>query len=52
MNASETETKLSWHYGPTEADKDPVKMWCDHCGGLVMFIDDAFICGGCNRVSE
>lgn len=52
--ASGSATDLRWHYGPTEADKDPGKMWCCDCGKLVMWLYDAkphgcYICTGCSR---
>lgn len=43
---------LRWHYGPTQADPEPGKMWCYDCGGNVMFIDDGYICLKCHRQSS
>lgn len=40
--------KLTWHYGPTETDKDCGKMWCDSCGSEVWGFKEGFICSGCD----
>jgi len=37
--------RASWHQGPTESDPEPVKVWCDDCGGEVMFFDEGAVCG-------
>ncbi len=39
---------LRWHYGPTDTDPDPGKMWCDDCGGEVVGFSEGYICG-CGR---
>lgn len=43
---------LYWHYGPTEVDPDPAKMWHHGCGGEVLFLKEApgeyfFTCTKC-----
>ena len=50
---------LRWHFGPTDADPEPAKMWCYNCGGLVMWIKygtsdgaGSFICLHCQRTSD
>lgn len=49
---------LSWHYGPTEQNKDPGRMWCYDCGGEVWWLKDddegggGFICTKCSKTSE
>ena len=40
---------LRWHYGPTDADPDPGKMWCYDCGSEVYGMDDVWGCTGCGR---
>ena len=42
---------LQWHYGPTATDPEPGKKWHTGCGGEVMFIDGAEICGKCHMQS-
>ncbi|NUS02083.1 MAG: hypothetical protein HOV97_05910 [Nonomuraea sp.] len=44
---------LRWHYGPTDTDPDPGKMWCYTCGGEVfVFKDGAASCAGCGAHDE
>lgn len=43
---------LRWHYGPTEADSDPGKMWCYDCGAEVYGIEGGYICSGCDRQED
>jgi len=40
--------ELRWHYGPTDDDPEPGKMWHDACSGEVWsFKDGALICRRC-----
>lgn len=41
---------LRWHYGPTDTDPEPGKMWCYDCAAEVWFIEGGAICSGCGRV--
>lgn len=43
--------KLSWHYGPTDADPDPGKRWHDDCGGEVYYLDGD-ICSKCGAMPD
>lgn len=41
--------RVDWHYGPTEWDAEPIKMWCYDCEREgkqheVLVIDDTFVC--------
>lgn len=50
-------TPLQYHYGPTEQDKDPGKMWCYDCKGEVMWLYDdkphgSYVCTKCSRTAE
>lgn len=38
-------SELVWHYGPTETDGDPGKIWHTGCGQEVLSIDGGYICG-------
>lgn len=33
-----------WHYGPTDTDPDPSKMWCRKCHGEVMHFTEGSAC--------
>ncbi len=35
---------LDWHYGPTDTDPDPGKMWHYDCGQEVMYLEGGHIC--------
>lgn len=50
----ETDEALAWHYGPTETDSEPAKMWHYDCGGEVMIIDAFLVCecGASQEVGE
>lgn len=48
-NVVEPGGELDWHYGPTEADPDPGKMWCFSCGGEVWAFDGGYICRVCGH---
>ncbi len=43
---------LEWHYGPTDADPDRGKMWCDGCGAEVYALEGGYICSGCDRQAD
>lgn len=44
--------ELRWHYGPTDKDPDPGRVWCDDCGGEVYFFKEGGICSGCGQQGE
>lgn len=51
--SAESDAPLRWHYGPTDTDPDPGKMWCYACGGEVFtFKDGAASCAGCGAYDE
>lgn len=37
-------SKLKWHYGPTDTNPDPGRMWHYECGKEVLYIEDGYIC--------
>lgn len=41
--------ELRWHYGPTDADPEPGKMWHYDCGGEVWYFDGGPICTKCKQ---
>ena len=43
---------LRWHYGPTDTDPDPGKMWCYDCAGEVLGFSEGYICCGCGRSAD
>lgn len=44
--------RLRWHYGPTENDPDPGKMWCYRCDSEVFAFDEGYICSGCGQQED
>lgn len=43
----------SWyHYGPTDSDPDPGKMWCYDCGCEVWALGDGLTCRGCDNEED
>ena len=46
------ETRLRWHYGPTESDPDPGTRWHYDCGGEVLVIEGALVCSKCGQSDE
>ena len=41
------EHRPTWHYGPTDSDPDPGKMWCYGCGREVFFFSEGCGCERC-----
>lgn len=44
--------ELIWHYGPTQAQPDPSRMWHTECGGEVLFLGDGYICSRCEQQED
>jgi hypothetical protein len=40
---------LRWHYGPTDTDPEPGRMWCNDCGSEVYGFKEGYVCNGCGR---
>lgn len=47
MTAAVSTEPLSWHYGPTDTNPDPGRMWCYACGAEVFAFKDGRSCTGC-----
>lgn len=41
---NDNEWSPAWHYGPTDKDPDPGKVWCRTCGEEVYFFSEGSIC--------